>query len=71
MRLINATSPPYSPARFRRLDALAAQVIVVAAVEVDDALRCELDDARRERRHEFAIVADEYQRAWIIREREV
>src|SRR5262245_14501388 len=40
-------------------DAAAAQVVVVSPAEVDDAGGLDLDDARRDRRDELAVVAHE------------
>src|SRR5690349_1495661 len=52
-------------------DTAAAQVVVVGAAEIDDAGRLDLDDARRDRRDELAVMAHEYDRARIVLERQV
>ena len=52
-------------------DAAAAQVVVVRAAEIDDAGCFDLDDARRDRRDELAVMAHEDHRAGIVLERQV
>ncbi|RMU70218.1 hypothetical protein ALP23_05335, partial [Pseudomonas syringae pv. apii] len=52
-------------------NALAAQVVVIGAAEIDHATWAEFDDAGCQRGHELAVVTDENQCAWIVFQRQV